>query len=93
MWSQKQSLLSRREVMTSRIQTLRTQRVSICRFIEQSRHYDENTKKYLVPAYMDLEEVSYALTRYKERLQYIDEEIRELTDVAWDTEICDKEYD
>lgn len=89
-------LMTQRNIITSRIDTLRTKRVSICKFIEGAKHFDNNTKQYLVPAFMDLEEISCALSRYKTKLEIVDRDLDELKQyemVAWDQEVMDKSYD
>lgn len=86
-------MIDRRAAITSRIRELEHKRSSIADFVQRNTSSDPITKRYMLPAYMDFEEVSSALSKYRGKLKMIEDEIALEKERSWDWDVMQKEYD
>lgn len=87
------SLVDREKLVRTRIETLEDKRRSIVYFVKRCNHYDPTIRRYVIPAFIDLEEISCHLKRYRGKLDVIRNEIREEEERSWDWRVMDKIYD
>lgn len=85
--------MCQRDTLVSKVKVLQTKRVAIYKFISRCDEREPITKHYLLPAYMDFEEVSATLHHYKGRLRVLEQEIQEFPEEEWDVKQMSIEFD